>query len=86
VLYDPLIHLAYDGDTLVYRCSLSRVHNLDRCEVSVMIPLNPTDKWSRSIVGSESNTDVEMMAHTVLNSLWEGQKDSVCSVATQRLC
>jgi hypothetical protein len=41
VLYDTLIRLGYDGDAPVYRCWLSRVHDLDRCEVSVMIPLDP---------------------------------------------
>jgi hypothetical protein len=31
VLYDTLIRLGYDRDALVYRCQLSRVHNLDMC-------------------------------------------------------
>jgi hypothetical protein len=41
VLYDALICLGYDGDAPVYRCRLSRVHDLDMCEVSVMIPFDP---------------------------------------------
>jgi hypothetical protein len=68
VLYDALICLGYDGDAPVYRCQLSRVHNLDRCEVSVMIPLDPMHPWSGSIVGSEPNTGVEMMADIALTS------------------
>jgi hypothetical protein len=66
VLYDALIRLDYDGDAPVYRCRLSKVHNLDMCEVSVTIPLNPAHAWSGSIIGSEPNTGVEMMAHIAL--------------------
>jgi hypothetical protein len=32
VLYDAFICLGYDGDAPVYRCRLSRVHDLDRCK------------------------------------------------------
>jgi hypothetical protein len=69
VLYDALIRLGYDGDASVYRCQLSRVHDLDRCEVSVMIPLDPVHPWSGYVIGSETDTGVEMMAHIVLTSL-----------------
>jgi hypothetical protein len=43
VLYEAHIRLGYDGDAPVYRCRLSRVHDLDKCEVSVMIPLRPCE-------------------------------------------
>jgi hypothetical protein len=69
VLYDALIHLCYDGDAPVYRCRLSKVHDLDRCEVSVTIPFNPVHPWSGSVVGSEPDTSVEMMVHIALTSL-----------------
>jgi hypothetical protein len=69
VLYDAFICLGYDGDAPVYRCRLSRVHDLDRCKVSKMIPLDPTHPWSGSIVGSEPDTGVEMIAHITLTSL-----------------
>jgi hypothetical protein len=69
VLYDALIRLGYDGDAPVYHCRLSRVHDLDRCEVSVLIPIDPTKPWSGSNIGSEPNTSVEMMAHIALTSL-----------------
>jgi hypothetical protein len=36
-----------------------------------MIPFNPTEPWSGSVIGSEPNTDVEMMAHIALTSLCE---------------
>jgi hypothetical protein len=50
VLYDALIHLGYNGDAPVYRCRLSRVHDLDSCEVSVMIPFNPVEPWSGYVI------------------------------------
>jgi hypothetical protein len=37
----------------------------------MMIPFNPTETWSRSIIGSEPNTGVEMMEHIALTSLCE---------------
>jgi hypothetical protein len=71
VLYDALIRLGYDGDTSVYRCRLSRVHNLDRCKISVTIPFNPVKPWSRSVISSKPDTGIEMMAHIALTSLCE---------------
>jgi hypothetical protein len=71
MLYDALIRLGYDGDALVYYYRLSRVHDLDMCEVSVMIPFDPAKPWLRSIIGSEPDTGVEMMAHIALTSLCE---------------
>jgi hypothetical protein len=37
----------------------------------MMIPFNPAHPWSGSTVGSESDTDVEIMAHIALTSLCE---------------
>jgi hypothetical protein len=71
MLYDALIRLGYDGDALVYYYQLSRVHDLDMCEVSVMIPFDPAKPWLRSIIDSEPDTGVEMMAHIALTSLCE---------------
>jgi hypothetical protein len=71
VLYDALICLGYNEDAPVYHCRLSRIHDLDMCEVSVTIPFDPTKPWSGSITGSEPDTDVEMMAHIALTSLCE---------------
>jgi hypothetical protein len=71
VLYDTLIRLGYDGDTLVYRCRLSTTHCMDQCEVRLTIPFDPTEPWSGSVIGSEPNTGVELMAHIALTSLCE---------------
>jgi hypothetical protein len=69
VQYDTLIYLSYDGDAPVYHCRLSMAHGLDRCKVSMTIPFNPTEPCSRSVIGSELNTGIEMMAHIALTSL-----------------
>jgi hypothetical protein len=71
VLYDALIRLGYDGDAPVYRCRLSRVHDLDRFKVCMMIPFDPAEPWSGSIIGSEPDTGVEMMAHITLTTSCE---------------
>jgi hypothetical protein len=71
LLYDALIRLGYDGDAPVYRCRLSRVHDLDRCEVSVTIPFNLVRPWSGSVIDSEPDTGIEIMTHITLTSLCE---------------
>jgi hypothetical protein len=71
VLCDALIRLGYDGDSPVYRCRLSTAHSMDQCEVSVMIPFDPTESWSGSIIDSEPDTGVELMAHIALTLLCE---------------
>jgi hypothetical protein len=63
------IRLGFDGDAPVYRCRLSRVHDLNRCEVSVTIPFDPVRLWSGSVIDSEPDTGIEMMAHIALTSL-----------------
>jgi hypothetical protein len=81
VLYDALIRLGYDGDAPVYRCRLSRVHNLDMCEVSVMIPIDPTKPWSGSIIDSEPDISIEMMAHIALTSPCEDRLTTTTALA-----
>jgi hypothetical protein len=79
VLYDALIRLGYDGDAPVYHCRLSTAHGMDQCEVSVMIPFDPTEPWSGSVIGSKPDTDVELMVHIALTSLCE---DHLVATAT----
>jgi hypothetical protein len=59
VLYDALLRLGYKGDALIYYCQLSMAHGVEVCEASVMIPIDPLEPWSGSIIGSEPNTAVE---------------------------
>jgi hypothetical protein len=68
VLYDALIHHGYDGDAPIYHCRLSMANGMDQCEVSVTMPFDPTEPWSRSLIGSEPDTSIEMMAHIALTS------------------
>jgi hypothetical protein len=46
-------------------------HGMGHCEVSVMIPFNPTEPWSGSVIGSEPDTSIELMVHIALTSLCE---------------
>jgi hypothetical protein len=71
VLYDALLRLSYNGDTPIYHCRLSMAHGMNVCEACVMIPIDPSEPWSQSIIGSEPDTAIEMMAHTALTYLSE---------------
>jgi hypothetical protein len=44
---------------------------MDQCEVSITIPFDSTETWSGSVIGSEPDTSVELMAHIALTSLCE---------------
>jgi hypothetical protein len=79
VLYDALIHLGCDGDAPVYHCRLSTPHGMDSYEVSVMIPFDPTEPCSGSVISSKPDTGVELMAHIALTSLCE---DHLTATAT----
>jgi hypothetical protein len=65
------ICLGYDRHAPFYRCRLSMAHGMGHCEVSVMIPFNPTEPWSGSVIGSEPDTSIELMVHIALTSLCE---------------
>jgi hypothetical protein len=80
VLYNTLIHLGYDGDAPVYRCQLSTAHGLDRCEVSVMIPFDPTEPWSGSIIDNKLDTGVERMAYIALPSLCKNRLTAIAAL------
>jgi hypothetical protein len=66
-----------NGDTPIYRCRLSKVHGLDRCEVSVMIPFDLAEPWLGFIISNKPDTGVEMMAHITLTSLCEDRLTSI---------
>jgi hypothetical protein len=72
VLYNACLRLGYDGDAPIYCCRVSKMtHGLDRCKVSMMIPFDPAEPWSGSIIGSKADTAIEMMAHASLTHLSE---------------
>jgi hypothetical protein len=49
------------------------VDGLDICETNMTIPLNPTEPWMGTVVGSEHDTTVDQMAHIALISLCESR-------------
>jgi hypothetical protein len=71
VLYDAHIRLGYDRDAPVYHCRLSMAHGLYKCDLSVTIPFDPVEPWLGSVISSEPDISVEMMAHFALTSLCE---------------
>jgi hypothetical protein len=71
VLYDALRQLGYDGDAPVYRGRMSMAHGQYKCEVNVVIPLNPMEPWMATVIGVELDEIVEQMAQVALTSLCE---------------
>jgi hypothetical protein len=81
VLYDALLRLSHDGDAPIYRCRLSKAYALDRCEDSMTIPFHPAQPWSESIISSEPDTGIEMIAHIALTSLCEDRLAATTALA-----
>jgi hypothetical protein len=71
VLYNALHQLSYDGDAPVYRGRMSMAHGQDKCEVNVVIPLNPLEPWMATIIRGELDETVEQTAQVTLTSLCE---------------
>jgi hypothetical protein len=71
VLYDALRQLGYDGDAPVYRGRMSMAHGQDKCEVNVVIPLNPMEPWMATVIEVELDEIVEQTAQVALTSLCE---------------
>jgi hypothetical protein len=69
MLYNTLLHLNHNGDVPVYRGRMSKAHGQDRCEVSVTLPLSPTESWGTTVVGIELDETVEQAAHIALTAL-----------------
>jgi hypothetical protein len=72
-LYDALRQLGYNGDTPVYRGFMSMAHGQDKCEVNVVIPLNPTEPWMATVIGVKLDETVEQTAQVALTSLCESR-------------
>jgi hypothetical protein len=64
VLYDALRQLGYNGDVPVYHGHMSIAHGQDKCEVNVVIPLNPTEPWMATVIGVELDETVEQTAQS----------------------
>jgi hypothetical protein len=85
VLYNTLLSLGYKGDTPIYRCWLSMAHDVEVYEDNVTIPIDPSKLWSGSIIASEPNTVVEMMANTALTYLSESRLTAIVALPTALL-
>jgi hypothetical protein len=48
-------------------------HGQDKCEVNVVIPLNPTEPWMATVIGVELDENVEQMAQVTLTSLCDSR-------------
>jgi hypothetical protein len=51
----------------------------------MMIPFNPMDPWSGSVIGSKPNISVEMMPHIALTSLCEDRLTATAALTTALL-
>ncbi len=71
VLYNALRQLSYEGDAPVYRGRMSMGYGQDKCEVNVVIPLNPMEPWMATVIGVELDETVEQTAQVALTSLCE---------------
>jgi hypothetical protein len=71
VLYDALRQLDYNGDAPVYRGHMSMAHGQDKCEVNVVIPLNPMKTFMATVIGVELDETIEQTAQVALTYLCE---------------
>jgi hypothetical protein len=46
-------------------------HGQDKCEVNVVIPLNPMEPWMATVIGVKLDETIEQMAQVALTSLCE---------------
>jgi hypothetical protein len=49
------------------------VHGQDKCEVNVVIPLNPTKPWMTTVIGVKLDETVEQTSQVALTSLCESR-------------
>jgi hypothetical protein len=83
VLYDTLRQLGYNGDAPVYSGRMSMAHGQDKCEVNVVIPINPTEPWMATVIRVELDETVEQTAQVALTSLCESRlADTVVMLIT----
>jgi hypothetical protein len=73
VLYDALRQLGYNRDVPIYHGGMPLSHGQDKCEVNVVIPLNPMELWIATIIGVKLDETVEQMPQVALTSLCESR-------------
>jgi hypothetical protein len=50
---------------------MSMAHGQDKCEVNMVIPLNPMEPWMATVIGVELDETIEQTAQVALTSLCE---------------
>jgi hypothetical protein len=60
-------------------------HGMEVCETSVTKPIDPSELWSGSVIASEPNTAIEMMAHAALTYLSESDLTATAALPTALL-
>jgi hypothetical protein len=80
MLYDTLLYLSHNGDAPVYRGRMSKAHGQDRCEVSVALPLSPTEPWGTTVIGIELDETIEQAAHVALTTLCYSRLDDTAAM------
>jgi hypothetical protein len=66
-----LHQLGDNGDAPVYHGRMSMAHGQDKCEVNVVIPLNPAEPWMATVIGVELDETVKQTTQVALISLCE---------------
>jgi hypothetical protein len=59
---------------------MSTAHAQDRCEVSITIPLSPTEPWGATVVGVELDETVEQATHIALTALCESHLNDTAAI------
>jgi hypothetical protein len=80
MLYDTLLHPDHKRDAPAYHGRMSKAHGQDRCEVSMTLPLSPTEPWGMTIVGVELDEAAEQEAHVALTALCESRLDDTATM------
>jgi hypothetical protein len=57
-------------------------YDVELCDYSVTIPIDPSEPWSGSVIASEPNTAIEMMAHTSLTYMRESRLTATAALPT----
>jgi hypothetical protein len=60
---------------------MSKAHGQDRCEVSVTIPLSPTEPWGITVGDTELDKTVKQAAHIALTALHESRLDDTTTMS-----
>ncbi len=75
-----LLHLDHNGNVPIYRGRMFTARGQDRCEVSVTIPLSPTEPWGATVISVELDEIVEQAAYVTLTALYESRLNDTAAM------